>query len=497
MIRPPLRVLLVEDDEKDQQQIRTLLNASGGAPIELECVSTDENAREAIARNHHDAYLIGHQLGDRDGLGLLRAAVAGGCKAPLLFLTSKDRADLGPTALTVGAVDYLVKEEMRPELLERSLRYALDRRRAEVSLEQARADLHLWAQELEQRSREITLLGELSSLLQPCLTTDEAYQVIAASLDRLFPGEPGTLFVLREPAGLLLPAAVWGDPALPEREYTRDDCWALRRGCVHAVEPAGVLCAHARPQPGHGSLCVPLIAQGTPVGVLHLQPVPSRSRLGGEQQLLAEAKRRLAVTVGEQVGLALANLHLRENLREQAIRDPLTGLFNRRHMQESLDREFHRAHRRQRPLGLILLDLDHFKKYNDTRGHQAGDALLRVIGEFLQTHIRGEDIACRYGGEEFLLILTDSALEDTRRRAEQLREGIKALPEEQRGMVTASLGVAVFPEHGFTASAVLRAADAALYQAKDEGRDRVVVGQLAALGGPHLTRFPLPAARKV
>src|SRR5262249_3449122 len=161
-----------------------------------------------------------------------------------------------------------------------SLRYALDRRQAEVSLEQARADLHLWAQELEQRSREITLLGELSSLLQPCLSTDEAYQVIAASLDRLFPGEPGTLFVLLEPAGLLRPAAVWGAPALPQREYNRDDCWALRRGCVHAVEPGGVLCAHARPQPGHGSLCVPLIAQGTPVGVLHLQPVPSRSRLG-------------------------------------------------------------------------------------------------------------------------------------------------------------------------------------------------------------------------
>jgi diguanylate cyclase (GGDEF)-like protein len=352
-------------------------------------------------------------------------------------------------------------------------------------------------QELEQRSREITLLGELSSLLQPCLTTDEAYRVIAASLDRLFPSEPGTLFVLREFSGVLVPAAVWGTAALPPRECTRDDCWALRRGCIHVVEPGDdLLCAHARPQPGHGSLCVPMIAQGAAVGVLHLQTVPSRFRQALEQQLLAEAKRRLAVTVGEQVGLALTNLRLREILREQAIRDPLTGLFNRRHMQESLDREFHRAHRRQRPLGLILLDLDHFKKYNDTRGHQAGDALLRVIGEFLQTHIRGEDIACRYGGEEFLLILSDSALDDTRRRAEQLREGIKALPEEQRSMVTASLGVAVFPDHGFTAAAVLRAADTALYQAKDEGRDRVVVGQLAALGGPHLTRFPLPAARK-
>jgi diguanylate cyclase (GGDEF)-like protein len=497
MIRPALRLLLVEDDEKEQQRIHTLLNAIRGPSIELECVASDGTAQEVIARHQHDAYLIDHHLGDRDSLGVLRAAVAGGCKAPLLFLTSKDRADLGPLALTAGAVDYLVKEEMHPDLLERSLRYALDRKEAEHSLAQAREDLQRWAHELEQRSREITLLGELSSLLQPCLTTEEAHRVIAAGLDRLFPGEPGTLFVLREPGGVLVPAAAWGPAALPEREWTRDDCWALRRGCVHVVEPGGdLLCAHARPQAGHGSLCVPMIAQGAAVGVLHLQTAPPRSRRAGEQQLLAEAKRRLAVTVGEQVGLALANLRLRESLREQAIRDPLTGLFNRRHMQESLDREFHRAHRRQRSLGLILLDLDHFKKYNDTRGHQAGDALLRVIGEFLQTHIRGEDIACRYGGEEFLLILTDSVLDDTRRRAEQLREGIKALPEEQRGMVTASLGVAVFPEHGFTSAAVLRAADAALYQAKDAGRDRVVVGQLAAVGGPHLTRFPQPAARK-
>jgi diguanylate cyclase (GGDEF)-like protein len=196
--------------------------------------------------------------------------------------------------------------------------------------------------------------------------------------------------------------------------------------------------------------------------------------------------------------LALASLRLRQGLREQATRDPLTNLFNRRHMEASLERELRRAERRQRPLGIILLDLDHFKRTNDTLGHDAGDQLLRAVGRFLQTHIRGEDLACRYGGEEFLLILTDSALEDTRRRAEQLREGIKALQAEHDGRplgpVTASLGVAVFPEHGLTAEAVVRAADVALYQAKADGRDRVALSPVLPLAGPHFGRFVPPAS---
>jgi diguanylate cyclase (GGDEF)-like protein len=147
-------------------------------------------------------------------------------------------------------------------------------------------------------------------------------------------------------------------------------------------------------------------------------------------------------------------------------------------MEETLERELRRAERRKVPLGIIMFDLDHFKKFNDTFGHAAGDIVLRETGAFLRASVRAEDIACRYGGEEFVVILPEAPLDDTLKRAEQLREGIKQLQVRYRdqtlGAVTVSLGVAVFPEHGSTTEAIMKAADAALYRAKTEGRDRVV-----------------------
>ncbi len=184
-----------------------------------------------------------------------------------------------------------------------------------------------------------------------------------------------------------------------------------------------------------------------------------------------------------QIALSLAKLRLRETLRLQSIRDPLTGLFNRRYMEESLARELRRAARNQRSLGAIMLDLDHFKRFNDTFDHEAGDALLRELGDFLRTRTRCEDIACRYGGEEFALILPEASVEVTRQRAERLRTEFKHLNVEHRGQslgtVTLPLGIAVFPEHGTSVEDILWAADRALYRAKEEGRDRVVIGELS------------------
>jgi diguanylate cyclase (GGDEF)-like protein len=223
-----------------------------------------------------------------------------------------------------------------------------------------------------------------------------------------------------------------------------------------------------------------MMAHGETLGILHLQSAkPGPNQTTDEQAAILASQQQLAVTLAEHIALALANLKLREALHSQAIRDPLTGLFNRRYMEETLERELRRAERRRAPLGIILFDLDHFKKFNDTFGHAAGDVVLREIGAFLQTRVRAEDIACRYGGEEFLIILPEAALEDTLKRAEQLRVGIKGLNvryhDRALGAVAVSLGVAILSEHGSTAEAILKAADAALYRAKREGRDRVVV----------------------
>jgi diguanylate cyclase (GGDEF)-like protein len=165
--------------------------------------------------------------------------------------------------------------------------------------------------------------------------------------------------------------------------------------------------------------------------------------------------------------------------REQSIHDHLTTLFNRRYLEETLERELQRAGREQRPLGLIMLDIDHFKARNDTLGHAAGDRLLQALGHVLQADVRGSDFACRYGGEEFVLVLPDASRDATTQRAERLREDIGHLQVEHAGKdlgrVTVSLGVAVFPDDGHTVDAILRSADAALYRAKDEGRNRVAV----------------------
>ena len=218
------------------------------------------------------------------------------------------------------------------------------------------------------------------------------------------------------------------------------------------------------------------------MGLLHLHSMPSESgEAAGPSLFPSDSHRRLAVIVGEHISLALANLRLREALRFQSIRDPLTGLFNRRYMEESLDRELHRALRNNTPLGVVMIDLDCFKQFNDRFGHAAGDTLLTKTGDFLRTQIRAEDIACRYGGEEFVLIMPGSSLEATRLRAEQVRKDMSRVRVEHGGRslgtITLSAGVAVFPHDGLAAKTVLQAADEALYHAKSTGRDRVVIFQ--------------------
>jgi diguanylate cyclase (GGDEF)-like protein len=187
------------------------------------------------------------------------------------------------------------------------------------------------------------------------------------------------------------------------------------------------------------------------------------------------------VTVGDHISLALANIRLRETLHHQVVHDVLTGLFNRRYLEETLEREIFRGRRKGASLGLIMLDLDHFKRFNDTYGHEAGDNLLRTLGKFLGKRVRREDVACRYGGEEFVLILAEASQEIVYQRAEEIRREFPKVPVWYRGQVlesvTVSLGVAMFPEHGATGRDVLRAADDAMYRAKAQGRNRVLVAE--------------------
>jgi diguanylate cyclase (GGDEF)-like protein len=174
------------------------------------------------------------------------------------------------------------------------------------------------------------------------------------------------------------------------------------------------------------------------------------------------------------------NITLQQQLHEQATRDPLTGLFNRRYLSETLERELARAGRAGLPLSVALLDVDHFKHLNDTYGHRAGDLVLQALARLLQSNSRHEDIPCRYGGEEFVLVLVGAPLAAAAQRAEAWRQAFEASAVEYEGWSlrgTVSLGVAAFPRHGATTDELLKAADRALYQAKARGRNQVAVAE--------------------
>jgi diguanylate cyclase (GGDEF)-like protein/PAS domain S-box-containing protein len=349
------------------------------------------------------------------------------------------------------------------------------RRQEETALFEAKEKLETQVDELCQRRHDEELLNEMSDILRACSTVDEAYKVIVRFANQIFPAKVGALYILTPSRDVAEPALVWGEQELAGKAFLQTECWALRRGKTHSVESdqSGLVCKHVRhPIPG-GCICIPLMAQSEAIGALHLTQ-PDNVRM-------TEGKQRLAVAMAERVALTLYNLRLHETLRIQAIRDPLTGLFNRRFMEESLELEMRRAARNQRPLGMIMIDLDHFKYFNDTFGHEAGDLLLKQIGMLLRTNIRAEDIACRYGGEEFTLILPEGNSWVTRRRANFYKDAIQNLGVNFKGTplgrITASMGVAVFPEHGRTAQALIEAADKAMYQSKDAGRDRVTMAR--------------------
>ncbi len=350
-----------------------------------------------------------------------------------------------------------------------------DHRQAELALQKNNDKLNVLVTELEQRSREAKLLTEMSDLLQACTSIEEAYRVIDHIGLRLFPASAGALYMYSPSRDDLEAVLTWGN--LPQEQTTRifepNKCWALRRGRLHAIEGLceGLACRNS--SSGQAGVCVPMIAQGESLGVLYM--------CGKEADTPHPFNEQLASIASEQIALALANLRLRESLRRQSILDPLTGIYNRRFMEETLAREVRRAERNQRELSVLMFDLDHFKQFNDTFGHEAGDALLRELGQLLKINIRGGDVACRFGGEEFVLILPETTVEDARRRAEELREKTRQLTVIHRGqtlgIITISLGLAAYPEHAMTGEALLGTADKALYQAKTEGRDRVVIGE--------------------
>ncbi len=351
-----------------------------------------------------------------------------------------------------------------------------ERRQWEEAVQTANDKLQTAVSQVEEQNRTMMLASEMADILQSCQTSEEAYAAISRFMPRFFPNDAGALYILNNSRNLFEATADWGLDSAEVSVFAPNECWSVRRGRVHMVTGAGesMICRHVSEGDPGGYICVPLIAQGETLGIFHLR-AGSPTEEGRPE--LTGAKEQLALTVAEDMALALANLKLRETLRSQAIRDPLTGLFNRRYMEETLVRELIRVKRLETNLGVIMMDLDQFKLYNDTFGHHAGDELLSTLGALMKSLVREEDIACRYGGEEFLLIMPGASEEITLERAEILRRAVKEMHRNHRGQkpVTLSMGVAVYPNHGDTELEIIQAADVALYCAKQAGRDRVMM----------------------
>ncbi|QXE92221.1 diguanylate cyclase [Geomonas subterranea] len=332
---------------------------------------------------------------------------------------------------------------------------------------------------LQAANRDISDLSSMTQLLQSCADFEEARGILSCYGEKFFPKDPGGIYLLNPSRTLMTDAATWG--GADRKPFNPDQCWAMRLGQTHLSAAASdVQCQHVEVGGSRAHLCIPLAAHHETLGTLSLDlGLPQ----GTDEEFL-ERKRLKAGAFAEQVALAVRSLQLREQLRELSIRDPLTGLLNRRHMEESLLREISRATRTRQPLSVVMLDVDHFKNFNDTFGHEAGDHVLKEVGQVLQKNVRDSDIACRFGGEEFTLILPeadcDTALEICNRIRSSVKELQLVMGRQHLGHITISAGISVFPSDGDTIQQLLATADEALYEAKEKGRDRVI-GSCTAL----------------
>jgi diguanylate cyclase (GGDEF)-like protein len=371
--------------------------------------------------------------------------------------------------LTAAQQQLLVEQE--------TLERKIEERTNEIAI--ANGELKHSVGRLGSRRAEMTRLGEMVNFFQACRNLDEALGVTESQLRSLFPGHSGALFLMNASHNILEKAVAWGPSSDMKSCHVPDDCWALRRGKPHATGGAnGVTpCRHLSSAGNHCYICLPLLAHGEALGTLSLQAIEATAgeyddgdRRNGDRMVFYSA-------VAESLALAISNLRLRETLHYQAIRDQLTGLFNRRYLIETLERELSRAAARDHHLTVAMLDIDHFKRFNDLFGHAAGDTVLAKLGLVMREWKCGEDIVARYGGEEFAIILPDTSAELAFERLESLRQTMEMLVIEYSGQllppVTISAGIAAYPLHAINGDALINMADQALYSSKRDGRNRI------------------------
>ncbi len=348
-----------------------------------------------------------------------------------------------------------------------------DQGASERQLQIVNTELERNTRTLRERGDVIELLGGMAHRMQAARTDDELAQIIRIFVPQVLPAIPGALYAHNNSRNCLVPVATWGGITVAIDGFAPERCWALRRGQSHSVEDPSreIVCGHvAEDEVYH---CEPLLAGGEVIGVLYLQG-----------RIEAENRFRMSVLT-ENIASALVNHRLQRSLREQTIRDPLTGLFNRRYMEEALKLEIARAARASGPLSLVMCDIDHFKRFNDEFGHDAGDAVLQTVAAEMRSRFRDGDVVCRFGGEEFTIIAPGTTAEALAGRVEIVRQAIAELNvrhgNRTLGSTSMSFGIATWSDAmDRDGSTLIQAADMALYQSKRDGRNRATISLLAA-----------------
>ncbi len=424
-------------------------------------------------------------------VGALLLAVVGGYLFVRSFTSPITRMVESARRISGGDLSRTIELEREDEIgeLARAFNTMVHQLRGQINTLEERvrertAAISEKVEELRSRNRAIEVINSMGDLLKACYSYEEVYSVVISTMRRLFDDCRGEIFRLDEDSATLEPVAAWdgsGSVQPGEQLYRPEDCWAVRRGKAHVVHASDVEphCNHSgQVDPDFSMVCIPMTAQGRVVGVLHcgFRSSVQHEVCTGEHPI--DGHLRLLETVAEHTALSLSNIELQLTLQEQSTRDPLTGLYNRRYITEEFQRQEHRIARHGGSCSLLLMDIDFFKKVNDTHGHDAGDAVLKRLAAILEQMFRAEDTICRWGGEEFLVLLSECGSDNASAIAEKLRATVERelkLPWGGREIAaTVSIGVSSYPADGITILQAIETADRALYMAKEKGRNRVV-----------------------
>ncbi len=475
------KVLVAEDSVTTRHIIKYIFTKNGYNVIEA------KDGREAlclIQKNKPDLILAGCHMPEINGFELTKEVkrIKDIRHIPIIVLTATTCQKDMLKGMEAGANDYLPKPFDEDELLARAKVHLLNK----ALYDQLELERNKYEQMYKEQSRilrDISILNTMSNKLQTLCRVEDSYSVINDSIQTIFSGDRGMLTLYNEDRDSCEVATAWG-------KGSDELFWNLPATGCQVLQKSDKSVCEKRSSRGFclgesdidlgNHYCFPLTDEGDALGTIHFYNKKEEILPADKAQI--DGQFYLMNTAAEYVALSLANTRLRDKLLEHSIKDPLTGLFNRRYMEESLNREIIRARRKNTEMATLLLDVDHFKQFNDEFGHLAGDCLLKGLGDLLMRTVRADDVVCRFGGEEFIVVLPEMKQRLAEERAEHIRSEVANNLELKLNnktlKVTVSIGVSMFPLNSQNHTGLIDAADKALYQAKANGRNQsVMAGQ--------------------